>query len=246
MQIRNGQFYQGDCLEILPTLAAGSVDMVLCDLPYGTTRNAWDSVVPLEPLWHEIWRLAADRAPVVLTAQTPFDKVLGASCLDRLKYEWIWRKTEATGHLNAKKAPLKCHENILVFCRNGGVYNPQMTPGKPYAVKGGSTGKGKGNNNYGAYGSTRHSNGEMRYPLSIVEFAKDHKNNKINPTQKPVALFEYLICTYSEPGAVVLDMTAGSGTTAIAAERAGRRWICIERDETYYWSAVARLLGGDE
>lgn len=236
MQIRNGSFLNGDCLEILPTLPAGSVDMVLCDLPYGTTRNAWDSVVPLEPLWQEIWRLCS--GAVVLTAPQPFTSALGASQLTALRYAWVWDKLNATGHLNAKRQPMKRHEDILIFSQFAPPYKPQGLE-----AYGKTTRRGGNGSNFGTSGIENEQE-FTNYPRSILSFKPDGR--RFHPTQKPVGLFEYLIRTYSEPGAVVLDMTAGSGTSAIAAERAGRRWICIERDETYYWSAVARLLGGND
>lgn len=132
MDIRNGQFLLGDCFEQMAAIPDGSVDMVLCDLPYGTTQNKWDSVLPLDRLWAEYWRVCKPNAAVVLTAQTPFDKVLGVSQLAALKYEWVWHKPAASGHLNANRAPLKAHENALVFAKSQPTYNPQKEPGKPY------------------------------------------------------------------------------------------------------------------
>lgn len=232
MKIGSGTFYHGDCFEVMRSLPDGCVDMILCDLPYGTTQNKWDSVLPLEPLWAEYWRLC--RGAVVLTAQTPFDKVLGVSDLPDLKYEWIWQKTAASGHLNAKKQPMKAHENVLVFYKLPPVYNPQMTEGKPYVQK-----SGRASSNYGQQVQVVTDNPGLRYPQSVQVFARDA--DRVHPTQKPVALFEYLIRTYTNPGDTVLDNTAGSGTTAIAAENCGRKWICIERDPTYYAAAVDRV-----
>ena len=236
MQIRNGQFLLGDCLQIMPTLPAGSVDMVLCDLPYGTTRNAWDSVLPLDAFWRETWRLLPERGPVVLTASQPFTSALGASQMDALRYDLQWDKVRPVGHLNAKKRPMNRHETILLFSREPHAYFPQGVVPSDKINR-----RSKIGDNYGKSGNENKATG-TGYPQSILRFPPD---KGFHPTQKPVALFEYLIRTYSEPGAVVLDMTAGSGTTAIAAERAGRRWLCIERDEGYYWQAVARVLGGD-
>lgn len=226
------QLHNGDCLEIMPTLAAGSVDMVLCDLPYGTTQNRWDSIIPLDKLWAEYWRLVKPNGAVVLTAQTPFDKVLGVSCLAHLKYEWIWEKAKATGHLNAKKQPMKAHENVLVFYRAQATYNPQMTPGERFQPSGGGSGK----TNYGDFGSVRENDGSMRYPRSVQQFT--HAYQPVHPTQKPVALMEYLIRTYTNEGETVLDNTMGSGTTGVAARNAGRKFIGIERDDAYF--AIAR------
>lgn len=234
LQFKTGTFYLGDCFDVMATLEAGTVDMVLCDLPYGTTQNKWDSVLPLNALWADYWRLLKSNGPAVLTAQCPFDKALGASCLQHLKYEWIWRKTRATGHLNCKIQPMKAHENILVFYQEQAGYVPQMTPGKKYAVRGGASKK----DNYGDFSTARENDGLLRYPNSILEYGVD---TGLHPTQKPVALFEYLIRTYTNPGELVLDNTAGSGTTAIAAIQSGRRWVCIERDPEYFAKACARV-----
>lgn len=234
VRIGNGTLLLGDCLERMAEIPSGSVDMVLCDLPYGTTQNKWDSLIPFEPLWAQYWRIAKPNAAIVLTAQCPFDKMLGASQIQHLKYEWLWEKPRATGHLNAKKQPMKAHENILVFYRGTRTYNPQMTPGETYAVGGGASKE----DNYGAFSTKRENDGSLRYPRSIQRFATE---TGLHPTQKPVALFEYLIRTYTQPGETVMDNCMGSGTTAIAAERSGRRWIGIERDEGYYNTALARI-----
>ena len=229
----------GDCLDLLPTLPAQSVDMVLCDLPYGTTQNKWDAIIPLDRLWAEYERVC--KGAIVLCAQTPFDKVLGASNLPLLKYEWIWQKEAGTGHLNAKKAPMKSHENILVFYKTPPPYFPQMRQGHaPYVAKQGAN----KSSNYGAQtGALTVSNGE-RYPLSVLRFSRD--SNKIHPTQKPVALMEYLIRTYTNEGDVVLDNTMGSGTTGVAARNTGRRFIGMERDPKYFAIAWDRIYGGGQ
>jgi len=235
VQFENGTFMLGDCLERMKEIATGSVDMILCDLPYGTTQNKWDAVIPFDPLWAEYWRVAKPGAAVVLTAQCPFDKALGASQLQHLKYEWLWCKTRATGHLNAKKQPMKAHENVLVFYRQQPTYNPQGLVKKevPTIRKGGDNG-----GNYGK--SDKDALQEFEnYPRSQIHIASEGAT--VHPTQKPVALFEYLIRTYTDEGMTVLDNCAGSGTTAIAAERTGRRWVCIERDQTYFDKAVERV-----
>ena len=232
-----GELWHGDCLEVMDLLeiVGPMADMVLCDPPYGTTQNKWDAVVPLEKMWPRVWACTKSSAAVVLTAQAPFDKVLGASCIDRLKYEWIWRKEAGTGFLNAKIAPLKDHENALVFYTQQPTYNPQMRTGfKPYSTK-----KGHHGSNYGSdKGAVTESNGE-RYPVTTIEFQRDR--DKLHPTQKPVALFAYLIQTYTNPGEVVLDFCAGSGTTAVAAEMTGRKWVCIEKEEKYCELIAKRL-----
>lgn len=233
--IGNGTFMLGDCLERMREIPDGSVDMVLCDPPYGTTQNKWDAVIPFEPLWAEYWRAAKPNAAVVLTAQCPFDKALGASQLRYLKYEWIWEKSAATGHLNAKKQPMKAHENALVFYRAQPLYRPQMTEGKAYTQK-----SGRGSSNYGGQVEVVTENSGERYPRSVLQFPHD-RDSRLHPTQKPVALLEYLIRTYTDEGMTVLDNCAGSGTTAIAAERSNRRWICIERDPEYFAKAFERV-----
>lgn len=225
----------GDCLERMKEIPDGSVDMILCDLPYGTTQNKWDSIVPLDILWNEYKRVC--KGAIVLTAQTPFDKVLGVSNLAMLRYEWVWRKESGTGFLNAKKMPLKDHENALVFYEKLKTYNAQMRTGfKPYKCKQGHVGT-----NYGAVRpeNISESNGE-RYPVTVLEFPRD--KDKQHPTQKPVALMEYLIKTYTNEGETVLDNTMGSGTTGVACRNTNRRFVGIEMDPTYYGIACGRIL----
>jgi len=216
-------------------IADNSVDMILCDLPYGTTRNKWDSIIPLVLLWEQYGRVIKDSGAIVLTAQTPFDKVLGVSCLELLKYEWIWVKQQGTGFLNSKKMPLKATENILVFYKKPPTYNPQMRTGfKKYKCK-----SGVGSSNYGEQKQVETiSNGE-RYPLNWIEVEYDKK--KLHPTQKPVALFEYLIKTYTNEGEIVLDNCMGSGTTAIACINTNRKYIGFEMDKGYYDIILKRI-----
>ena len=229
------KIYNEDCLEGMKRIPDKSVDMILCDLPYGTTRNKWDSIIPLEPLWAQYERVIKDNGAVVLTAQTPFDKVLGVSNLRYLKYEWIWQKTEATGFLNAKKMPLKNHENILVFYKEQPTYNPQFTVGKPYSYKKDSI----SSDNYGdSKGTDLIVNDGSRHPLTVQTFKKD---KGLHPTQKPVALFEYLILTYTNENETILDNCMGSGTTAIACLNTNRNFIGFELDETYFNLANERI-----
>ena len=226
----------GECLERMQEIETGSVDMVMADLPYGTTQNKWDSIIPLEPLWREYRRVCKPSAAIVLTAQTPFDKVLGCSNLAMLKYEWVWEKTKATGHLNANRAPMKAHENILVFCAGTPTYNPQKTPGKPYKPNGGASKR----DNYGAFEAVRKGSDDgSRFPRDIQVFT--HETSPLHPTAKPVALMEYLIRTYTNEGQTVLDNTMGSGTTGVACINTGRRFIGIERDEKYFEIAKQRI-----
>jgi len=227
MALELNEVHHGDCLELMRDIPGGSVDMILCDLPYGTTRNKWDSIIPLDALWAEYGRVIKERGAIVLTAQTPFDKVLGASNIRQLKYEWIWEKMEATGFLNAKKMPLKNHENILVFYKKLPTYNPQMTAGKSYKYKKDSI----SSSNYGdSKGTDLIENEGKRYPKTVQVFKKD---KGVHPTQKPVALFEYLIRTYTNEGETVLDNCIGSGTTGAAAVNTGRNFIGIEKDGEY-------------
>lgn len=232
----------GDCFDVMANIPDSSVDMVLCDLPYGTTQNKWDAVIPFEPLWREYWRLVRPGGAVVLTAAQPFTSALVMSQVERFKYDWTWRKLgKPTGHLNAKKQPLRNKEDVLIFAQGQTIYNPQFTEGKPYDSN--KAGKNKQNgltDNYGDFGTHREGSDGKRYPLQVIDINRDERT--IHPTQKPVALFEYLIKTYTHEGMTVLDNTAGSGTTAIAAHNSGRRWICIERDPGYFLKAIQRVM----
>ena len=226
---------QGDCLELMKDIPDKSIDMILCDLPYGTTRNKWDSVIPLDKLWNEYERIIKDNGAIVLFSQMPFTAELTHSNLKLFKYEWIWEKDNGTGFLNAKKMPLKIHENILIFYKKLPIYNPQMRTGfKPYKCK-----QGRHSTNYGLYeqGHITESNGE-RYPIDIIEFKKD---SGLHPTQKPVALLEYLIKTYTNEGETVLDNCMGSGSTGVACKNLNRNFIGIELDENYFNIAKERI-----
>jgi site-specific DNA-methyltransferase (adenine-specific) len=231
----NGYIQQGDCLELMKDIPNGSIDMILADLPYNVTQNDWDSLIPLDKLWKEYKRIVKESGAIVLTAQTPFDKILGCSNLKMLKYEWIWRKSRPTGHLNANKMPMKAHENILVFYVKPPTFNKQMTIGKPNHVKDGSIRKSKAtNNNYGHFENVVQKSTNLKNPITVLEFSQQDPNKILHPTQKPVALFEYLIKTYTNEGEIVLDNTAGSMTTAIAAINTDRQFICMEKDENYF------------
>lgn len=234
---------QGDCLELMKGIPTGSIDMILCDLPYGTTKCKWDSVIDLELLWEQYNRIIKDNGAIVLTAQTPFDKVLGCSNLNMLKYEWIWEKTQATGHLNAKKMPMKAHENILVFYKKLPTYNPQKTTGhKPINSY---TKYVETQNNTEIYGKMKQEisgGGETdRYPRSVITYASDKQKLKLHSTQKPLELMEYLIKTYTNENDLVLDNTMGSGTTGVAAVNTNRNFIGIEKDEDYFEIANERI-----
>jgi DNA modification methylase len=226
---------QGDCLEILPSLPSGSVDMVLCDLPYGTTQNKWDSIIPLDKLWAEYRRIC--RGAIVLTAAQPFTSALVMSALDIFKYQWVWDKSQVTGFLNAKKQPLRRHEDVLVFYEKQPTYNPQFTDGKPYAIS-----RSHATSNYGSQVDNTTESDGRRYPTSILPIPQPRIKGG-HTTQKPVALMEYLIRTYTNEGETVLDNTMGSGTCGVAVRKTGRNFIGIERDPAYFAIASARING---
>jgi len=238
------EVYNGDCLELMNFIPDKSINMILADLPYGTTNCKWDSIIDLNELWIHYKRLIKDNGVIVLFAQTPFDKVLGCSNLEWLKYEWIWEKTQATGHLNAKKMPMRAHENILVFYKKQPLYNPIKTHGHKRKV---STAHHKRNTNTGEiynkcdnfsdYDSTE------RYPRSVQLFASDKQKLNLHSTQKPLALCEYLIKTYTNEGDLILDNVAGSGTTLVAAKNLNRNFIGIEKEEKFYNIILERLKG---
>ena len=235
------KIYNAEAIEFMSQLPDNSVDMILCDLPYGTTACKWDNIIPFDKLWEQYERIAKDNTAIVLTAQTPFDKVLGASNLKLLKYEWIWEKTQATGHLNAKKMPMKAHENILVFYKNIPTYNPQKTQGhKP--INSGTRRLDATNNNYGTFTKELPFGGDTdRYPRTVLKFKSDKQTDYLHPTQKPLALLEYLIKTYTNEGDIVLDNCMGSGTTAVACKNTGRNFYGCELDEKYCEIANKRL-----
>ena len=239
MILKNGVWWQGDCLDVMKRVPDGSVDMILCDLPYGTTQNKWDSVIPFEPLWREYWRVAKPRAAVVLTASQPFTAALVMSQVRNFKYEWTWNKSMKTGQLNAKKRPLVGHESILVFYREQCFYEPYSEIENP---KAGTNATPTGTKNYGRIsGQESYTRPDMLTKDSVIKGFPVGSERGFHPTQKPVALFEYLIRTYTNPGDVVLDNCAGSGTTAIACENLDRHWVCIERDPDYSRLAIERI-----
>lgn len=244
--IENNTIHCGDCLELMPQIADKSVDMVLCDLPYGTTKNHWDSIIPLDKLWAQYNRIIKDNGAIVLFSQQPFTSILVMSNPKMFKYEWIWQKDSGTGHLNSKFAPMKKHENILVFSKsaacfvknrnNAMVYHPQMEYGKPYTQK-----SGRPSLNYdtaNCYQVVTENKGE-RYPVDIIKFNRDKE--KLHPTAKPVELCQYLIRTYTNSGEVILDNCFGSGSTIIAAIKEKRQYIGIEKDEHYFEVAKERI-----
>ena len=238
--IKNGRFYWEDCFDAMKEIPDGVIDMILCDLPYGTTQNKWDSVLPLDKLWAEYWRVCKSNAAIVLTAAQPFTSFLIVQQIDNYKYSWVWDKVNRpTGHLNSKIQPMRQTEDIVIFYKQQPIYNPQMVQGEPYRATG-----SKKSDNYGSQVTTTTvCDDGMRYPRNLLAIKADErgKHGRVHPTQKPVALFEYLIKTYTNEDELVLDNTAGSGTTAIAAINTDRRWICIEKDETYANKAIERI-----
>lgn len=209
--------------------------MILCDLPYGTTQNKWDSIIPLESMWEQYERVIKDNGAIVLTAAYPFNATLINSNKALFKYDLIWDKSLITGHLNAKRMPLRQHEDVLVFYKKPPTYNPQMTTGEPYKAVSGNT-----TSNYGSQKQSITINEGTRYPTSIINIPQvRHKGG--HPTQKPVALFEYLIKTYTDEGETILDNAIGSGTTGIAALNLGRFFIGIEQEKEYVDIANKRI-----
>ncbi len=231
-----------DGIEGLRSLPKYSVDMLLADPPYGTTCNDWDVRLPLPELWEAVRWAVKPNGAVLFFAQCPYDKILGASNLKMLRYEWVWIKNRATSFLNANRAPLKKTENILVFYQKLPNYQPQFTFGKPYQKR---RSHGSNSSNYGKYVNIMSGSSDgRRYPGNVLEFKVVTHN--IHPTQKPVELCEYLIMTYTRPGEVVADICAGSGTTAIAALNTGRKYICFETLPSFVSLAAERIKCAQE
>lgn len=233
-----GVLYHGDCLEIIPQLGV-KADMVLCDPPYGTTACKWDSVIPLDKMWPAISEVILKGSNVVITGIQPFTSVLIASNIKQFKYRFVWDKIRKTGHLNAKKRPMRKTEDVCVFCDGVGKYNPQMAKGVLHQ-RGPFGKRSEKTTVYGAFSDenrTYHS--DEYYPDDILRFLAEMQSE--HPTQKPVALMEYLIKTYTNEGETVLDFAAGSGTTGVAAINTFRKYILIEKEEKYCEIAAKRL-----
>jgi site-specific DNA-methyltransferase (adenine-specific) len=231
---------QGDCLDVMTRIPDKSVDMILCDLPYGTTACKWDTIIPFEPLWVEYERIIKPNGAIVLTASQPFTSALIMSNPSLFRYEIIWKKTVASNFALAKKQPLKRHENVVLFYKKQPTYNPIMRDGEPYID---NRNDGERNNFVGEKSVVKRQpivNKGERYPDTVVEYSNGN-NKRLHPTQKPVALFEYLIKTYTNEGDVVLDNCIGSGTTAIAAINTNRQFIGIEREPAYVATANKRI-----
>jgi site-specific DNA-methyltransferase (adenine-specific) len=231
------KIYQGDCLELMKDIPDKSIDMILCDLPYGTTACKWDSIIPLNLLWLEYKRIIKDNGAIVLTASQPFTTKLISSNYDMFKYCWVWNKAKAANFPQVKYAPLKIHEDICVFSKTRHIYNPQMTIGKE-RQKGGYKVKGE----FAVMDGAPAVVNDVYYPKSILDYSlSDNKNSGLHPTQKHVGLFEYLIRTYTNEGELVLDNCAGSGTTGVACQNLKRNFILIEKEPEYVAVAENRL-----
>ena len=243
--IELNRIYNEDCLEGMKRIPDGSVDMILCDLPYGTTACKWDIIIPFEPLWEQYNRVIKDNGAIVLTADEPFTSQLINSNLKRFRYKWIWEKSYSTGFMNANKRPLKNIEDVLVFYKKLPTYNPQGV------IKADKKQVRKKDKETTIYNDMGLKEGEYiqkftNYPKQVIKTTKKEKT--VHPTQKPVALFEYLIKTYTNEGDVVLDNCMGSGTTAVAAVNTNRHYIGFELDPKYFDIACQRLdevEGGD-
>lgn len=245
------ELHHGDCLEIMPLIPDKSVDMILCDLPYGTTACKWDIIIPFEKLWKQYERIIKDNGAIVLTASQPFTSALVMSNPKIFKYEWIWEKSKASNFVHVNYQPLKSHENILIFskypaaqnsAKKNMVYLPIKTIGEPYN-------KGKVKVTEGVLTGGRSNivevkslNGE-RHPRSVIYFRTAESEGSLHPTQKPVELFEYLIKTYTNEGETVLDNCMGSGTTGVACKMTGRKFIGIEKELKYFHIASNRING---
>ncbi|MGE7153112.1 DNA-methyltransferase [Methylorubrum rhodesianum] len=238
------RLYQGDCLDVMPCLEAGSIDMVLCDLPYGTTRNKWDAVIPFEPMWREFERVGIPSSVVALTASQPFGSSLVMSNPKRFRHEWIWIKNRGSNFANTVREPMKEHETVLIFSAGKWVYNKQMQRRSGSGLDRVSykfTSRTE-TTNYNAIGAPAERQGELRVPSSWQKF---NTEVGLHPTQKPVALMEYLIRTYTNEGDTVLDCCMGSGTTGVACVNTGRQFVGIERDPDYFAGAQRRIRSAE-
>jgi site-specific DNA-methyltransferase (adenine-specific) len=236
--------YNGDCLEIMDKLIEEGVivDAIITDPPYGTTACKWDSIIPFEEMWLRLNKLIKPNGAIVLFGSEPFSSLLRVSNLNNYKYDWKWEKEQSTGFLNAKKQPLRHNEDICIFYKKQSTYNPQMRDGfTPYKRDRTNDNKHGHTKNYNSQVPTITINSGQRYPINSIKFKRDNNSNSLHPTQKPVALMEYLIKTYTNENELVLDFTMGSGTTGVACKNLNRNFIGIELDENYYKIASERI-----
>ena len=227
-QIVNSIF-EGDCIEIMKQFPDNCIDMILCDLPYGTTQNKWDSIIPLDELWHEYKRIIKENGAIVLTSQGLFTAQLMLSNPKQFKYKWVWEKSKPTNFLNAKKQPLRKHEDVCVFYKKQPTYHPQMTKGEPYDK---GIRKNQLSGNYGDFEPVHVASDGDRYPTDVIYIkTAESEGAVLHPTQKPIELGRYMVRTYTNPGDIVLDNTFGSGSFLVAALMEGRNFIGIEKNE---------------
>ena len=240
--MENITLWQGDCLELMQDIPDKSVDMILCDLPYGTTQCKWDTIISFDLLWKQYNRVIKDNGVIALFGAEPFSSKIRISNLKKYKYDWIWEKSKATGFLNSKKQPLRAYENICIFYDKGITYNPQMKKSTPY-----DKGQRKQQTNDDVYGKfeqviVKNESG-LRYPRNVIYFKTAESEGKVDhKSQKPVSLLEYLIKTYTNEGETVLDNCMGSGSTGVACVNTGRQFIGIEKDSAYFDIAKGRIL----
>jgi len=227
----------GDCLEVMRRITSKSVHLICADLPYGTSQNKWDAIIPFEPMWAAFNRVLKDDGIVVLTATQPFTSKLVMSNIDDFRYEVIWEKTVGSGQLNIKRQPLRVHESVLVFYKQPGTYNEQKTTGKPYKISRKIASKGEG---YGKQANSSKDNDGFRHAKSVIKISNPRIKNG-HPTQKPLELMENIIKTYSNEGDIVLDCVMGSGTTGVACVNLRRKFIGIELDQLYFDDAKIRI-----
>lgn len=241
------ELYNNDCLEIMPQISDGSIDMILCDLPYGTTHNKWDSVIPFDKLWKEYERIIKRNGAICLFADGMFMADLMNSNRKMWRYNLVWNKVLTSGFLNAKRMPLRNTEEICVFYKKLPTYNPQFTEGEPLHGRGTSlVTKGCQNNNYGEYNManpviTLREGSTQKYPKSLLTFRRPHSSVMLHPTEKPVELMEWLIKTYTNEGETVLDNCMGSGSVGVACKNLNRNFVGIEIDEKYFEIARNRI-----
>jgi len=233
--------YYGDCLLELNKVKDNSIDLIFLDLPYGTTQNKWDIVIPFKPLWEQLRRVVTPTGNIIFTATQPFTSHVVLSNQDWYRYDWIWKKTIGSGQMNVKRQPMRLHETILVFYRQFGIYNEQKTKGKPYKITRNAV---YANQTYGSQKEHTKENDGFRHAQSVVEISNPRIKGG-HPTEKPLALLEYILNTYSDIGMTVLDPTMGRGTTGVAAKRLGRNFIGIEKDLFWFSKAEERITTND-
>ena len=233
------ELMKGDCLERMNEIPDGSVDLILTDPPFGTTKCSWDSIIPFEPMWAELKRVIKPNGAIVLFGAEPFSSLLRCSNIKDFKYDWVWEKSKATGFLNSKRQPLRAHEIISVFYSKPPTYTPQMTEGVAYNK--GVRKEQTQNDVYGSFDQVEVKSDGLRFPRSVQYFKTAESEGGFHKTQKPVALLEYLIKTYTQENETVLDFTFGSGSTGVACVNSNRNFIGVELDENYFNIAEKRI-----